>query len=137
MNRRKFLSSVGVSSVIGLAGCAGSNNEDTDTPTEASVGEEDTGCTQTKLDEPGDTVRWEGSAEGTTEIDSVTITARNVKDFSVEARFDVFFYREQGDIEPATVSDRVLVLQGGESQTFTIEMALGQEWDVELELSCP
>jgi hypothetical protein len=35
------------------------------------------------------------------------------------------------------VSDRILVLDGGASQTFTIERALGQEWDVELELSCP
>ncbi|WP_128081470.1 hypothetical protein [Haloferax sp. ATB1] len=146
--RRVFIAATTTGLLGGLAGCTGGESEAdaappateaTQTPDEPSQPEPT--CDTSKIeDESFVKARWEGYANGTTEIESVDLTVTSVVDFPIHVGAQVFFYREKGGFEPSTIAEKDFgVLEPNERKTLTVTRTglSSKDWDVELLFSCP
>lgn len=90
-------------------------------------------------DDSTDTVRWEGIANGTFEIESVDLTITNIADFPVAVDGVVLFFGEGGATDVESTVTVSAVLEAGESRDFKITRTgiEAKDWSVELDVSCP
>lgn len=138
--------------LISLSGCSGSgdNSDEADDGNGGNdggdIGSEDPNNGASNECDPAviesdstNTVRWEGYANGAYEIESVDLTVSNVVDFPVNISMYIYFYEEEGEIEPSAIWQEEVVLDGGETNQYDITRT-GLDstvWDVEMEVSCP
>ncbi|WP_139043118.1 hypothetical protein [Haloferax massiliensis] len=149
--RRKFIAATTAGLVGAIAGCTGGESEaeavNTNSgSTQTTQTSDDSGqlaptCETSKIEDESLTkARWEGYANGTTEIESVELTVSSVVDFPTQVAAQVFFYREKGGFEPSTITKKEFgVLSPNERKTLTITRTglNSKDWDVELLFSCP
>ncbi|WP_152421517.1 hypothetical protein [Haloferax gibbonsii] len=146
--RRAFIAATTTGLLGGLAGCTGGDSEaeavspdPEPTQTSDESGQAAPTCDTSKVeDESLVKARWEGYANGTTEIESVDLTVTSVVDFPIQVAAQVFFYREKGGFEPSTIAKKGFgVLEPNERKTLTVTRTgvSSKDWDVELLFSCP
>ena len=135
MQRRKYLGTISATvSGVALAGCSSDGSND-----DGSSSAENQ-CDESVLnDDDSNSVRWEGFANGTTEIESIDLELESYVDFPASVSITVFFYREEGDFEPIHQVSRTVEIEGrGFRQIQITDTRSAGGWDGEItELSCP